>query len=335
MYADTVVQGKISLIERNETYDRTGYFEGKITGNKIVGTWTPADKKRSYPFILTQSEQTGFTTHDENGSIIYIRKSGSPGDSMPVITYYSTHPDIARKINGKVYFPTGFDCDYFVYRNFLNLKLEWEGQKFMEQEYYIFNLENGDTTSGLELFRPEKRDELLGIISKEIYRIYDEEMGDCFQRPEKVTWKGIEIVLQQKEVDFRFVYGYMTSCRAEELGVCSMSWKQLEPYLTPEKPVADQGRKIKGDFDGDGEEEIVFTKITSPAKFQEKPYNYELLSSCKSLPVYKNQTLSTSNDVIWMINEGDLNGIPGDEISLYLSPLNGGTYNLITYTCTG
>jgi hypothetical protein len=89
---------------------------------------------------------------------------------------------------------------------------------------------------------------------------------------------------------------------------------------------------ISGDFNGDGQKENAWSVITSEAVFQQKEYGFSLFFSDKNVAPFQSKTFSTSDSTIILINEGDLNDVPGDEISIYLPPMNSLVYNMTTYT---
>lgn len=89
------------------------------------------------------------------------------------------------------------------------------------------------------------------------------------------------------------------------------------------------GRNITGDFDGDGKKEKTNLTLIKEGKFDEVGY---VLSIDFLSPSIKPMTFTCDQDWIVMINEGDLNGVVGDEMTIYAPPNHGCIYNMTTYT---
>jgi len=88
------------------------------------------------------------------------------------------------------------------------------------------------------------------------------------------------------------------------------------------------GDSIQGDFDGDGIMESASYRIKKEGGFEEE---YEMDINFSS-PAIKTLPFNATRDYITLINESDLNGIAGDELTVYSSPNHGCTYTMTTYT---
>lgn len=89
------------------------------------------------------------------------------------------------------------------------------------------------------------------------------------------------------------------------------------------------GQRISGDFNGDGILENTSTKILKEGILEEEPFQLEINFSSDSI---KSLPFSCDRNWIWLINEGDLNGIAGDELTVYSPPNHGCTYAMTTFT---
>ena len=89
------------------------------------------------------------------------------------------------------------------------------------------------------------------------------------------------------------------------------------------------GTSIAGDFDGDGTIEKTTLQMYSKGKDEDEIDYFTInFSSAKIKPL----KVSCDRDYLTLINEGDLNNIPGDEITVYSPPFGGCTFNMTTYT---
>lgn len=85
------------------------------------------------------------------------------------------------------------------------------------------------------------------------------------------------------------------------------------------------GRRITGDFNGDGKRDTAFVKQTVNTKTKAK--GRTLFFSDKTLPAMR---LGCCD--VYLINEGDLNKDETTEISIFQAPENGCTYMWTTYS---
>ena len=100
---------------------------------------------------------------------------------------------------------------------------------------------------------------------------------------------------------------------------------------TAQLPIVTIGKKIQGDFDGDGQTEFAMELKTKKGHGNPVedgiPDEYEMRFSNHKL-----KSISAGCCDFLLINEGDLNGDGADEISIYQSPMNGCTYLMRTYS---
>jgi len=89
------------------------------------------------------------------------------------------------------------------------------------------------------------------------------------------------------------------------------------------------GKSIVGDFDGDDEGEKATTEIVKEGKFDEEAFQLSVNFSSDNV---KRLKVSCDQNWIYLINEGDLNGVAGDELTIYSPPNHGCTYTMTTYT---
>jgi ketosteroid isomerase-like protein len=90
------------------------------------------------------------------------------------------------------------------------------------------------------------------------------------------------------------------------------------------------GTHITGDFDGDGVTETISTRILKADTGSEDEL-YELSIDFSGGRV-KSMKENYNHEWLYFINEGDLNDIPGDELTIYSPPNHGCTYDVTTYT---
>src|SRR5690242_548179 len=81
------------------------------------------------------------------------------------------------------------------------------------------------------------------------------------------------------------------------------------------KPVVQDSSDIQGDFNGDGTNETGALRLIKEGELQSTPWIYSLVFSDPAI-----QTLTFTNDLEnppTLINEGQLNDLPGDELSIF------------------
>lgn len=89
------------------------------------------------------------------------------------------------------------------------------------------------------------------------------------------------------------------------------------------------GDSITGDFNGDGTLDVAILRIVKEGVFQEEAWTLAVEFSDKDIPSIEFQC---DREYSTLINEGDLNNIAGDEITIYSPPLGGCTYHMTTYS---
>lgn len=324
--------GKIILSEYvmlNNYAGNTGVFTGRINASIFQGVWVQGEGGKKLDFELEEINENELSFADADVSQVYINKgAGSKED----IVHYPARPGIAKIINNSLdaQFPL-FEVNYFVYGNYLSIELLWDGFKFLERSQQLFDLRTGVGTQGLEMFEPARRKELLDVISDTLYAIYEREIT-CYERPEKIEWPDIRIVLKPEIIEFRYTYGYMESCRAQEEGCCRLTWVELDGYLAKHlKNEPSDLVTIQGDFNGDGKPELAHGFI-----WQEGYGSPQDGGKANEYSVSFSGNLPRINNIgcceVFLINEGDLNDDGTDEISIYQAPLNGRTYTMSTYS---
>jgi len=90
------------------------------------------------------------------------------------------------------------------------------------------------------------------------------------------------------------------------------------------------GSSITGDFNGDGVLDTASLRIVKEGKFDEEPYQLAIQFSSAIISPIK---ASYDHEDLVLINEGDLDGQPGDELSVFAPPNHGCSYTMYTYTC--
>ncbi|RYX99801.1 hypothetical protein EON78_02625 [bacterium] len=103
---------------------------------------------------------------------------------------------------------------------------------------------------------------------------------------------------------------------------------QLEVIDTP----TDIKNSIKGDFDGDGLYETAQIELIKPGIIGEKSWEMKVNFSN---PKIKAIQFQSEQEYSSLINEGNLNNTPGDEISILIPPANGNMYYLKPYKLQG
>ena len=87
--------------------------------------------------------------------------------------------------------------------------------------------------------------------------------------------------------------------------------------------------QILGDFNGDQQEEMSYVHVLKEGVFDKSPF---LLSIDFSSSTINSLEISANKNEIILINEGNLDCLDGDELSILLPPNHGCTYTLITYS---
>ncbi len=89
------------------------------------------------------------------------------------------------------------------------------------------------------------------------------------------------------------------------------------------------GDSITGDFNGDGTLDVAILRIVKEGVFQEESWTLAIEFPSRDIPSIEFQC---DREYSTLINEGDLNNIAGDEITIYSPPLGGCTYHMTTYS---
>ncbi|HLP13615.1 MAG TPA: hypothetical protein VK177_16910 [Flavobacteriales bacterium] len=324
--------GKIILSEYvmlNNYAGNTGVFTGRINASIFQGVWVQGEGGKKLDFELEEINENELSFKEADPSQVYINKGAG---SKEHLVHYPARPHIAKTINSAIgaQFPLS-RVEYFIYENYLSIDVYWEAFKYTERSEQLFDLRTGIGTHGLEMFEPTRRKELLDVISDTLYGIYEREIT-CYERPEKIEWPDIRIVLKPEIIEFRYTYGYMESCRAQEEGCCRLTWIELDNYLA--KHLKNEPKDlitIQGDFNGDGKPELAHGFIS-----QEGYGSPQDGGKANEYSVSFSGNLPRINDIgcceVFLINEGDLNNDGADEISIYQAPLNGRTYTMATYS---
>jgi hypothetical protein len=137
------------------------------------------------------------------------------------------------------------------------------------------------------------------------------------------------------ESEHDYMWGRRQQSKPGEQDWCRLTGIEPDEYLeTAFKNNSDDLSTAHGDFKGDGKVELARGFISqqgygSPQNGG-KADEYAVAFS-GNLPCIKDLGCCE----LLLINEGDLNGDGGDELSIYQAPLNGRSYNMITYTFGG
>jgi hypothetical protein len=110
------------------------------------------------------------------------------------------------------------------------------------------------------------------------------------------------------------------------IGACtSREVSQTQNDSTSNQTITDtlpEGADAQGDFDGDGVVEAATVKLTTEGELQSKPWIYTIeFSNPKIVPF----SFASGTEFYQILNEGTLNNIPGDELSVLTQ---GGTMGL-------
>lgn len=89
------------------------------------------------------------------------------------------------------------------------------------------------------------------------------------------------------------------------------------------------GKEIQGDFNGDGKFETAKLQIVENGIFDEKEWIFSVVFSDLSIP---SLLFKCDKDYSVLINEGSLNNISGDKITIYSPPNHGCTFIMTTYS---
>jgi hypothetical protein len=142
----------------------TGYFEGVQNGDSVKGTWTSADKKKTFPFVLAtdEKEMPAFNIYD-NGKV--------DGDFQSADTIVIHYGDKASQVI------TGFTSDIWKdvslvrmedlnFDGYLDILIpEFTGAKNTPFLYWIYEPESGEFISHPEL---EATDPIIDLQHKQI-----------------------------------------------------------------------------------------------------------------------------------------------------------------------
>lgn len=95
------------------------------------------------------------------------------------------------------------------------------------------------------------------------------------------------------------------------------------------------GKRIYGDFNGDGVFEYAYAELTQEAEGDHPldggtPAKYTIKFTDSNIPTFPAGCCEMT-----LINEGDLNGDDSDEISIFQAPMNGCSYDWRTITYIG
>ncbi len=86
--------------------------------------------------------------------------------------------------------------------------------------------------------------------------------------------------------------------------------------------------RLQGDFDGDGKIDTLTYKLIKEGAFDEGGYIFSLSFSISGIRSF---TFNSEQDYIYLINEGDLDGKPGDEFSIFAPPNHGCSFEMQAY----
>src|SRR5687768_261680 len=90
-----------------------------------------------------------------------------------------------------------------------------------------------------------------------------------------------------------------------------------EKNLEKAKELPQVGESIAGDFDGNGKKEKALIHILKAGTFQEVPWKMSVDFSDANIPSIAFQSEA---EEAFLMNEGNLDGLPGDELSLVTPP---------------
>lgn len=99
-------------------------------------------------------------------------------------------------------------------------------------------------------------------------------------------------------------------------------------------PISDKtqiliGDSINGNFTGNKGADTAVLRVIKEGILGEEPWTLAVVFPDSDIPPIE---FSCDRDYSLLINEGDLNDIPGDEITIYSPPFGGCTYHMTTYS---
>jgi hypothetical protein len=106
-------------------------------------------------------------------------------------------------------------------------------------------------------------------------------------------------------------------------GQCSTKETQKGETSNPESTAVNLATEygITGDFDGDKQPEKILTKLMSgPGAQPEEPWTYAIEFLNAKLPPLEIEAMS--EDGFYLLNEGDIDGLPGEELSVVTSAMD-------------
>ena len=230
--------GKIFLQEFNVKNKPTGAFSGQLEKDSFNGNWAQFMDSPQLKFELKEYKGGDFFPKDLNfisNSIVDTLFSNRKV-KYPRIKIFE-HPEIAKRINAAIY-PSDScisEYEYCRYKSYFQVIIQYDCYKFLQYSKLIFDLRTGNRIKGIDVFIPEKREQLLSVILKKMQEIYDEQnAGECINgapRPEIIGWKEIGVVIYKDGIGFEYTFGYPIVCNAYENGSCLLNWNELKNYL--------------------------------------------------------------------------------------------------------
>ncbi len=131
----------------------------------------------------------------------------------------------------------GGNCEFLTSGDYLQLTIRNECDKFSFYDYLLFDLRSGSKTYAVELFRPEKRKDLLQRISKITLENYskfnDDHCTVYIKKPIIIGWKDFEIVLSTEGILFQYNFDFAYTQMDCDRGAAFLKWNELKEYLYP------------------------------------------------------------------------------------------------------
>jgi len=230
--------GRIGLKEFDNDSKETGWFFGYIKGDRFIGEWAMPEGHPSYKFELEKWGGKDFFEEDSSAiSKINFNEERVEVGISKLYVNFPGHSRIENAINDKIDKTDSciFSYDYYLHKNYLQLLNVYGCYKFLQYQYFLFDVRTGNLVKGIELIQPDKRAKLLADINSKMKDIYDEQnTGACENgapRPVNIMWKEIEITIQKEGIGFEYNYGFPMGCQAYENGHYFLKWEDAESLL--------------------------------------------------------------------------------------------------------
>lgn len=241
--------GKVLLFEVTPDGRETGVFAGKINAQGFTGEWTVTDDGGPrYNFNLIELSLDNRDLIETNYSEVEVREvKNQYGITFPLIIYQAraTIENIINKSIDKQD-SCNYLQEYFQYKWYLQLVYRNDCHPHSYYDHALYDLRTGHRLiqygeygpRPLDIFKAEKRRDLLREIIPRIQKLYDEgKEYDCYHgdesRPVEITWNDISIRLSKEGIVFHYDFGYPESCAYMPEGDAFFKWEELQKYLAP------------------------------------------------------------------------------------------------------